>query len=133
MNGTGFGVEQVEARQGAETHHHEHEHKHKHKYKSEEGEAPMAQAFDVQELGGGMGGGGLGSGLIGGLLAGALFGRDGLRRDGVGEGCVTPSQLTAALVGVQDTQMNTNVLTQLGSIQGAIPAAEGQMQLALAQ
>lgn len=98
------------------------------------GESNMAQALDVQELGGmgGIGGGGLGAGLIGGLLGGVLFGRNGLRGDGGGEGCVTPSQLTAALAGVQDTQMNTAVLQQLGAIQASVPLAESQVQLALA-
>lgn len=96
---------------------------------------------DILEVGNGGGMGGLGGGMMGGLLAGALFG-GGLgnnRNNGNwgnnefrGEGCVTPSQLTAALAGVQDTQMNTSVLQTLGSIQGAIPLAEGQVQLALA-
>ena len=78
--------------------------------------------------GGGFAGAALGSMLLGrgGLLGGAVAGGV------VGEGCVTPSQLTAALAGVQDTQMNTAVLQTLGAIQGAIPLAEGQVQLALA-
>lgn len=82
-------------------------------------------------------GAGLGAGLLGGILGGAVLNRGGLfgadGRGFVGENPVTPSQLTAALAGVQDTQMNTNVLTQLAAIQAAIPAAEGQVQLALSQ
>jgi hypothetical protein len=81
-------------------------------------------------------GAGLGAGLLGGILGGALLGGRGLfGADGRvgGEGCVTPTQLTAALAGVQDTQMNTNVLTQLAAISAQIPAAEGQVQLALSQ
>lgn len=124
------GIEQVEATQGGETHYHTHKHKHK-----EEGETSMAQGLDLQEIGGGggFGGGGIGGGLLGGILAGALFGGGLGNRRNDGEGCVTPSQLTAALAGVQDTQMNTAVIQTLGAIQGAIPAAEGQVQLALAQ
>jgi hypothetical protein len=93
---------------------------------------PMAYGF------GGTGAGGLagaGAGILGGILGGALLGGNGglFGRRGEGEACVTPSQLTAALAGVQDTQMNTAVLQELGKISGAIPAAEGQVQLALAQ
>jgi len=92
---------------------------------------------DILEVGNNGGMGGLGGGMMGGLLAGALFGgglgnRNLDNRLPVGEGCVTPSQLTAALAGVQDTNMNTAVLQTLGAIQGAIPVAEGQVQLALA-
>lgn len=80
--------------------------------------------------------GGAGGGFAGAALGSLLLGRGGLLggvgNGVVGEGCVTPSQLTAALAGVQDTQMNTAVLQTLGSIQGAIPLAEGQVQLALA-
>lgn len=113
-------MEQIDAHQGAD-----------HKL----GEHEMGQALDVQELGGSAGiggGGGIGGGLLGGILAGALFG-NGFNRNNNGEGCVTPSQLTAGLAGVTDANMNANVLTQLGQIQAAIPAAEGQVQLALAQ
>lgn len=81
--------------------------------------------------------GGAGGGFAGAALGSLLLGRGGLLGGVaggavVGEGCVTPSQLTAALAGVQDTQMNTAVLQTLGAIQGAIPLAEGQVQLALA-
>lgn len=126
------GIEQIEAKQGAEVQHHYH--KHKHKMEESEGVPTMAQGLDVQELGGGgFGGGGIGGGLLGGILGGALLGGGLGNRRNDGEGCVTPSQLTAALAGVTDAQMNATVLAQLGSIQGAIPAAEGQVQLALAQ
>lgn len=80
--------------------------------------------------------GGAGGGFAGAALGSLLLGRGGLLggvgTGVVGEGCVTPSQLTAALAGVQDTQMNTAVLQTLGTIQGSIPLAEGQVQLALA-
>lgn len=93
-------------------------------------------------LGGGYGGAGagagagLGAGLLGGVLGGALLGGRGLLgnegRVNGGEGCVTPTQLTAALAGVEDNQMNTAVLSQLGRIEAAIPYNESQVQLALA-
>lgn len=85
--------------------------------------------------------GGAGGGFAGAALGSMLLGRGGLLGgigNGVGngivggEGCVTPTQLTAALAGVQDTQMNTAVLQQLGAIQASVPLAEGQVQLALA-
>lgn len=86
----------------------------------------------------GTGAGGLagaGAGILGGILGGALLNRGGLfgNEGRVGEGCVTPSQLTAALAGVQDTQMNTAVLQGLGDIKAAVPLAEAQVQLALSQ
>lgn len=92
---------------------------------------------DILEVGNNGGMGGLGGGMMGGLLAGALFGgglgnRNLDNRLPVGEGCVTPTQLQSAIAGAQDTQMNTAVLQTLGAIQGAIPVAEGQVQLALA-
>lgn len=79
---------------------------------------------------------GMGGGLIGGVVLGALLGgnRGLLGGNGAagGESCVTPTQLTAALAGVEDNQMNTAVLSQLGRIEAAIPYNEGQVQLALA-
>lgn len=80
---------------------------------------------------GGMGGG-IGGGLLGGILAGALFGGGIGNRRNESEGCVTPSMLTAGLAGVTDALQSTSVLQTLGAIQGAIPLAEGQVQLALA-
>lgn len=83
------------------------------------------------------GAGGAGLGAVGGAGIAAFLGSI-LARNGVlggnanGDGCVTPAQLSAALAGVTDTQMNTAVLQELGKISGAIPAAEGQVQLALA-
>ena len=128
---------------------HEHEEKSQHRYEKmmhaiheTKKEAHMSNAPMIFEGGGtgGMGaamGGGLGAGLLGGLLGGVLFGGGlgGFNRNGNwnGEPPVTSSQLTAALAGVQDTQMNTAVLQELGAIKGMIPAAEGQVQLALAQ
>lgn len=84
--------------------------------------------------GGGYGDGGLGmgGGLMGGLLLGSLLGRNNLLGQGQQEGCVTPSNLSAQLANVTDTQMNTTVLQTLGAIQASVPLAEGQMQLALA-
>jgi len=82
--------------------------------------------------GDGLGGGGLGLlalAMLGGR-GGFGFGNDGFRRDG--EGCVTPSNLTAGLAGVTDTIQNTNVLTGIGDLKGAVPLAEAQVQLALA-
>ena len=84
------------------------------------------------------GGNGFGDGFGGGgLLALALlagrggfgFGNDGFRREG-GE-CVTPSNLSAQLAGVTDAIQNTSVMQTLGAIQGSIPLAEGQTQLAI--
>lgn len=84
---------------------------------------------------GGFGGGGLAA--AGGAFVGSALGRSGLfgvdgRGVVGGEGCVTPTQLTAALAGVEDNQMNTAVLSQLGRIEAAIPYNESQVQLALA-
>lgn len=82
---------------------------------------------------------GMGGGLIGGLVLGSLMGRGNLFGNqggyggyGQGEGCVTPSNLSAQLANVTDTQMNTEVLNGLGDIKAAVPLAEGQVQLALA-
>lgn len=87
---------------------------------------------------------GMGGGLIGGLVLGSLmrngglgFGNDGFNNNrggnwGGGEGCVTPSNLSAQLAGVTDTLQNTSVMQTLGAIQGAIPLAEANSQLALA-
>lgn len=93
---------------------------------------------NVFEGGAGMGAGAAGFGGAGlgvGALLGLVLGRGGLLgNDGrVGESPVTPSQLTAALAGVQDTQMNTAVLQGLGDIKAAVPLAEAQSQLAIAQ
>lgn len=98
--------------------------------------------------GGGMGGAGmglgagLGGGLLGGILGGALLGNrgglfgggvgNGFVDGGVGGGVVTPALLAASLAQVTDTAQNTAVIQTLGAIQGAIPLAEGQVQLALA-
>lgn len=79
---------------------------------------------------------GMGGGLIGGLVLGSLLrngGLGGFGGDGrVGEGCVTPANLSAQLANVTDTQMNTTVLQTLGDIKASVPLAEGQVQLALA-
>lgn len=81
---------------------------------------------------GGTDGLGMGGGLIGGLVLGSLlrnggglFGNDGYGRGVGGEGCVTPSNLSAQLANVTDTQMNTTVLQSLGDIKAAVPLAEG--------
>lgn len=82
-------------------------------------------------------GAGLGGGLLGGILGGALLGNRGLLggevgRGVVGEGCVTPSNLTAGLTGVTDAIQNTTVMQSLGDIKASVPLAEAQVQLALA-
>ena len=89
--------------------------------------------------GGGTDGGlGMGGGLVGGLVLGSLMRNGGLGfgnevgRGVGGEGCVTPSNLSAQLANVTDTQMNTTVLQTLGDIKASVPLAEGQVQLALA-
>ena len=91
---------------------------------------------NIFEAGGGGGmGGGLGAGLIGGVLGGALLGNRGglLGNNGGGvEGIVTPTQLTAALAGVTETQNNTAIMGQLSAISAAIPYSQGQIQLGLA-
>lgn len=82
-------------------------------------------------------GGGYGDGLGGGgLLALALlagrggfgFGNDGFRREG---DCVTQASLSAQLAGVTDAIQNTSVMQTLGAIQGSVPLAESQTQLAI--
>lgn len=91
---------------------------------------------------------GMGGGLIGGLMLGALmrnggfggeFGngnygnhRGGNWGGGHGEGCVTPTNLTAGLTGVTDAIQNTEVMAALGDIKASVPLAEAQVQLALA-
>lgn len=91
----------------------------------------MPYGYGGAGLGAGAGGlAGIAGGVLGGILTrGGLFGNEGRG----GENCVTPSQLTAALAGVQDTQMNTAVLQGLGDIKAAVPLAEAQSQLAIAQ
>jgi hypothetical protein len=83
---------------------------------------------------GGAIGGGLGAGVLGGILGGTLLGGNGLlgNRNGVGDGFVTPTQLQTGLDGVTNTLQNTTMMQTLGDIKGAIPLAEGQIQLALA-
>lgn len=84
------------------------------------------------------GGLGMGGGLIGGLVLGSLLRNGGLGNDfnrggnWGGEGCVTPSNLSAQLANVTDTLQNTTVMQTLGSIQASVPLAEAQVQLALA-
>lgn len=77
-------------------------------------------------------GGGIGGGLLGGILAGALFGGGIGNNRNNGEGCVTPSNLTAGLTGVTDAIQNTTVMQSLGDIKASVPLAEAQVQLALA-
>lgn len=81
---------------------------------------------------------GVGGGLMGGLMLGALMrnggfgGEFGNNRGGHGEGCVTPTNLTAGLTGVTDAIQNTEVMAALGDIKASVPLAEAQVQLALA-
>lgn len=80
----------------------------------------------------GLGGGGL---LSLALLAGRGgfgFGNDGFNNNHRGEGCVTPTNLTAGLTGVTDAIQNTEVMSTLGDIKASVPLAESQVQLALA-
>lgn len=84
-------------------------------------------------LGAGAGGlAGVAGGVIGGMLSrgGFGFGNDG--RFNGGEGCVTPTQLTAALDGVTGANAHNALMQGQARIEGLIPAAEGQVQLALA-
>lgn len=96
----------------------------------------MQPTTTVVDGGMGMGGalgGGLGAGLLGGILGGGLIGGNGLFGNRNGEGAVTPSQLQAAVAGVTEANNTSSMMETLGDIKGAIPAAEGQVQLALAQ
>jgi len=78
---------------------------------------------------GGAMGAGLGAGLVGGLLGTALFGRNGL--NGLGnDGAVG---VPATLQGVESVVNNSAIMSQLADIKAAVPLAEGQQQLALAQ
>lgn len=59
------------------------------------------------------------------------FGGDfgnGNHRGGHGEGCVTPTNLTAGLTGVTDAIQNTEVMAALGDIKQAVFQAEGNLQ-----
>ena len=78
---------------------------------------------------GGAMGAGLGAGLVGGLLGTALFGRRGL--DGLGGDGVVGAPVT--LAGVESVVNNAAIMSQLADVKAAIPLAEGQQQLALAQ
>lgn len=94
----------------------------------------MSETRNIFETGGaGMGlGAGLGGGLLGGILGGALLNNRGLLgRNGTGE-IVTPMQLQTATGSIIDSNQNTAVLQSLGDIKGAVPLAEGQVQIALA-
>lgn len=91
---------------------------------------------------GGMGGAGaglgagLGGGLLGGILGGALLGNNGIlgnRHGGYGGDVVTPMQLQTATGSIIDANQNTAVLQGLGDIKAAVPLAEAQVQLAIAQ
>lgn len=90
--------------------------------------------------GGGAGmGGGLGAGLLGGILGGALLGGRGLFGAGVGADVgigrehVTPMQLQTATGSIIDANQNTVLLQAVGDVKAAVPLAEAQVQLALAQ
>lgn len=86
-------------------------------------------------------GGNDGLGGSGGLLALALlagrgglgFGNDGFRDGrGVKDDCVNNSTFTAGITGVTDAIQNTEVMAALGDLKAAVPLAEAQVQLALA-
>jgi len=99
--------------------------------------------FNAEPAGAGMMGGwggagagagaGLGAGLLGGILGGVLLNRNGLFGGGEGGNHVTPAQLSSAINGVTDNNNVTTILQSLGDIKAAVPLAEGQVQLALAQ
>ena len=107
----------------------------------------MTTVPDVNVFGSGLGGmmgnsgvagagGAFGGAAAGSILGSLLLNRNGVLGGGVVDGAVgggvTPALLAASFAGAQDTQMNTAVLQTLGQIQGSIPLAEGQVQLALA-
>ncbi len=90
--------------------------------------ALAAMAGNRNDNNDGFGGGGLAA-----LLALGFIGRrDDVRGPVMGEQCVTPALLAASLAGVTENVNNGVVLSKLGSIEGAIPLAEAQVQLALA-
>ena len=94
----------------------------------------------VNPLGGmgGYGAGAAGLGGAGGAALGALFGsalgaNGGLFGNRHGGDVVTPMQLQTATGSIIDAGQNTAVLQSLGDIKAAVPLAESQVQLALAQ
>lgn len=73
---------------------------------------------------GGAIGGGLGAGLLGGVLGGALLGNNGNGLFGNKNAGVT--------IDPWQNQANMDLMAGIGEVKAAIPAAEGQAQLALA-
>lgn len=99
---------------------------HDHKKVKKEKKMDTSNLFAVPSSGtmGGAIGGGLGAGLLGGVLGGALLGGNnggllGGRNNGV---AIDPWQ----------NQANMSLMAGIGEVKAAIPAAEGQSQLALA-
>lgn len=79
-------------------------------------------------------GAGLGAGLLGGVLGGALLGRRGLFGGDEGNAqFVTPTQLQAAVDGINSNNDSVAIMGQLADIKAAVPLAESQIQTALAQ
>lgn len=76
---------------------------------------------------------GAGAGVVGGLLGGALLNNGGLFGNRHGGDFVTPMQLQTATGSIIDAQQNTAVLQGIGDIKAAVPLAEAQAQLAIAQ
>jgi len=99
---------------------------------------PVVNPLGAMGYGGyGAGAGGLagaGAGILGGILGGALLNRGGLFGgvDGAGRH-VTPEQLQTAIAGLNDSTQNSMVLQGIGDIKAAVPLAEAQAQLAIAQ
>lgn len=120
-----YHVEHVLAEDG-DVHHHKHKHTHHYENpKTHKGDHNMTENIYTGGMGSGLGAG-LGGGLLGGVLGGALLGGNGLlgNRNGIDAG--------GAETRITDAAFNQAVLGKLGTIEGAIPFNEGQMQLALA-
>ena len=84
-------------------------------------------AVPVQTGAGTMGGaigGGLGAGLLGGVLGGALLGGN--------NGGLFGNRNGGAVIDPWQNQANMSLMAGIGEVKAAIPAAEGQVQLALA-
>lgn len=73
---------------------------------------------------GGAIGGGLGAGLLGGVLGGALLGGN--------NGGIFGNRNNGAVIDPWQNQANMSLMAGIGEVKAAIPAAEGQSQLALA-
>lgn len=99
----------------------------------------MQTPVNIFEGAGGMGAGAAGLGGAGGAALGALFGSALGANGGLfggnrhGGDFVTPMQLQTATGSIIDAGQNTAVLQGIGDIKAAVPLAEAQAQLAIAQ